>query len=217
MGAGFRNQIESSFQFTDSFQPSVQDGVNLQGPLHGTIPYAGRADYCRQPGSRQILFQSSYNLHYLSEKYTEAAEAVKDFYSYYIIWCHLLRHAYMSNPTICGPRQQDCWYLPPRINSTRSFPPLEQMHIAFTESLDILYTLKAEITATLYGMIEEYSVLRAELQNRPVEILETDQPGSLVAASGDTGDSAGCNHNRMIRRQRWLHCATGLPKCLNRR
>ncbi len=43
------------------------------------------------------------------------------------------------------------------------YPPLITGHSTFTESLDILYTLKAEITATLYGMIEEYFALRAEL------------------------------------------------------
>ena len=190
LGAGFRSQIESSFQFTDSFQPSVQDGINLQGPLHGPSHMPEEQIFAGSPSSGQIQFQSSYNLHYLSEKFTEAAEAVRDFYSYYFIWCHLLRHAYIVESDDQRAEAARLLVLATEDKFNEIFPPLEQMHIAFTQSLDILYTLKAEITATLYGMIEEYAVLHAELQNKvPVSVRQTegDQPGTLLTVAEGPG------------------------------
>ena len=190
MGAGFQNQIESSFQINNSFQPVVQDGMDMLSP-RGPSHMPEEQIVAGSLGSQQTLFQSSYSLHYLSEKYTEAAEAVRDFYSYYIIWCHLLRHAYMLESDDDRAEAARLLVLDAEDKFNEVFPPLAQMHTAFTQSLDILYTIKAEITATLYGMIEEYSVLRAQLERKEpavvIQQLEVNQPGTLTAAPEPPG------------------------------
>ena len=181
MGDRFRTEIESAIQlrFNDS-QPAFQE--NLPG-FHGPSHMPEELYIANNTGSFQTFSQSSHNFNDLSERFTQAVEAIKDFYSHYIFWA-CRTYVFASDDDRAQAAKLLLHAIEDRFNTI--FPPLELMHITFTQSLDILYTLKAEITATLYGMIEEYMVLRAELQNTgPENVREINQPGTLIAASGE--------------------------------
>ncbi len=183
MGTGFGSLVESSFQFTDTHQPGIQNSMDMQSPLGGPSNMYGEpvySGYSAQPA----LFQSRQSLHYLSDKYAEAAESVKEFYSSYMGLVHHLHEYYKTQSNteyveairlLAETTEQD-------YNDV--FTPLEEMHVAFTGSLEILYTLKAEITATLYGMIEEYIPMRSSVQQgTPVAVITgRDAPVTRIAA-----------------------------------
>ena len=183
MGTGFTNLVESSFQFTNIHQPGFQGGMDMQSSPGGPSDMYGEPVFSVN-SAQPALFQSRYSLHYLSDKYAEAAEAVKEFYSSYMGLVHHLHEYYKTQSNtefveairlLAETTEQD-------YNDV--FTPLEEMHVAFTGSLEILYTLKAEITATLYGMIEEYIPMRSSVQqSSPVAVITgRDAPATGITA-----------------------------------
>lgn len=117
----------------------------------------------------------------LSEKYTEAVEAVKEFYATYIgqLWTGYalvppgpfsssLREAILNVIELSSMQYNDL------------IPGLETNHAAFTESLDIFYTIKAEMITTIYGMLVAYSrILEDEMQES--ELAEIQQMQADIA------------------------------------
>lgn len=114
----------------------------------------------------------------LAERYTEAVEAVKDFYAVYasVLW---LAHALFS-----GTGEDDqalAALLAVSISDdlyNDKLPPLITSHASFTESLDLLYTIKGEMITTVYGMVQQYAFM---LQ----ETMEADELDEILNLQGE--------------------------------
>lgn len=125
------------------------------------------------------------SFNHLAESYTEAVEAVKRFYAVYAstLWFMHLVYAIAEEDDyvtaiLLAIAISDEQY-------EEILPPLIENHAAFTESIDLLYTIKGQMITTIYGMLEAYAILLentmddeelAEVQNMQIEMAEKMEP-----------------------------------------
>ena len=169
LGTDFENRI-GTYTFDSGIGFQFSEAVYHNPWLHGTAGgpmdmYTGM--YLSDLSGRGYFTSTPvHSFHHLSERFSEAVESVKMFYSLYIGWVYGWLGVYESKSEDHYVQASTNLIIETEERYESVSGPLDEMHAAFTASLDILYTLKAEITATLYGMVEEYFALRAELPER---------------------------------------------------
>ncbi len=184
IGSHFNDRIESFSIDQQLFDPApagMGGGFNSPGgPAEPMIMEPAGQVFGLQ-GTSQLLMPSTRNFNYLAGQYTGAVESVKRFYSRYISYVHLWHGVFTHESDEDHAIAAMMLLEETQERYDQIYPPLSEMHGAFTTSLDKLYTIKAEITATLYGMIDEYFILRREMPVNDNEISYEDASAGLDA------------------------------------
>ncbi|TVQ92675.1 MAG: hypothetical protein EA393_03255 [Bacteroidetes bacterium] len=130
---------------------SLVDNFNQFGSGFGTTG----GGHFNSPG-----FGNPYNPHninYLAEKYTEAARSIEDFYAEYMRW--LWRKYYI--PTTSDVELEATFLLIGIYSDHFSdvLHQLETQHASFSDVIDGMYAIKAQMITTIYGMVEIYTTM----------------------------------------------------------
>lgn len=196
----------------------ARDQFQLTGDATGSQPatlstsqeiYTQTASPVTQGHARS--FSLTRNFNYLAEQFTGSIESIKEFYHQYayVLWTMYVLYDLIEDKEapaypgeIYGAGEEPVLVKDVLeahknliINADNDYnsllPSIEEMHAVFTASLDNLYMLKAEITATLYGMIEEYSVMSNDLQeSQAQDAMMASTTGIVNRATGETGSGS---------------------------
>ena len=131
----------------------------------------------------QYSQEGSFN--YLAEKFTDAVESIKRFYSIYQNELWALHKKYTNegstqkvNATLAAIAFVNSKY-------ETEIIPLETKHQIFTESLNLLYSIKGQMATTIYGMLQAYARILetameeeelAEIEQIQIEIAQKLEP-----------------------------------------
>jgi len=121
------------------------------------------------PSTRDIIFiggpfREEPKFSTLAEKYTEAVEAIKEFYALFVseLW------KWPFDDEDVKERAHTEFIAEFNAEFDELLLALEKGHAAFTESIDHLYLLFADMLVTVYGMVEDYAyIVETELQEDP--------------------------------------------------
>lgn len=188
MGPAFSVPINT---FTPVFNPTI----NIQPISFGPLASSALMGSYYQGGGVNLMsygdfsnFMTQYrppSFNYLGEKYTEAVESIKDFYSIFssALWVMRVIYSNLNQTANVNAVMQAINQTQQKYNS--DMPALEQSHQSFTQSLDLLYSIKGQMTATIYGMLTAYAQMLEssmeeeelhEVQQRQIEIAQKLEP-----------------------------------------
>ena len=105
--------------------------------------------------------QNPNNLSYLSENYTQAARSIESFYEKYMnfLWGRYFTSSPGSPMHVAADSLIDIY----SDHFADVFHQLESQHASFTDAIDGMYTIKAQMITTIYGMIEIYAYMHDSL------------------------------------------------------